>query len=163
MQYHLEEPGKVILYVSDWESDEAYHQALDQLIELTKDVGKFCSNAQLLFEIYDQNELYRDNDNFFEAAIKIEGAAEKMKTIVLQYIQYDKAPFLFQNEEDTVMWRAVYELIYLDFKYAETALDYITEVDCDWEWVLDALNENYGDTEEYGDKLQTLLELYGRA
>lgn len=124
----LEESNKVVLHVSNLDSEQGYLDALDQMIELSTSIDEIKSGHLLQFRIKDQTR-YEEDELFFKTASKIKGATEKIAQIIKNFISYKGASKLYCNDETTALAPAVYYLTTEDEKYIDLAIQYLAIID----------------------------------
>ncbi|MFA8434854.1 MAG: hypothetical protein ACEPOZ_10100 [Marinifilaceae bacterium] len=123
------ERGKVVIEVEDLETPGGYLNALDQMIELTKDIDAIQSGGYLIFRIKDKKGNVEQDDPFFKNALTHPGAKEKINQVIRQFIAYENAEYLYIDCETTALAYAVLELAKADEGYVETARFYLSHID----------------------------------
>src|SRR5690606_31131741 len=131
IEQQIKERGKVVIAVDDLTSEKDFQDALQQMIALTEDIDAIGCGDQLAFLVRDQNGKAMDDSQFFKAASKIEGSAEKIKKIVENFANYPDAARLYINEEETALCYAVYELACFGPAYIPTIFRYLSVIDED--------------------------------
>ncbi|TAJ12627.1 hypothetical protein DMA11_12080 [Marinilabiliaceae bacterium JC017] len=142
------EQGKVVIEVEDLETPEGYLNALDQMVELTKDISAIQSGGYLIFRVKDKKGNVEQDDCFFKKAVTHPGAKEKINQVINQFVAYDRADGLYIDCETTALAYAVLELAKAGEEYAETAKNYFFTIDMEH----DVFNQE--------ELVPTLCELY---
>lgn len=160
----LEERCKVVISVDDLNHSESLLFALDQMIRLTEDIAALGFYNRLAFLVKDNKGLAMDDCEFFKKAIPLSGAAEKIKQVVDNFINYDGAQHLYIDSEKTALCYAVYELASHSPVYIETALRYLEVIDEEHdvfnvETLLPMLMDIYKGTEHKARILKTLNDI----
>ena len=161
IEQQIKERGKVIIAVDDLTSEKGFQDALQQMIALTEDIDAIGCGDQLAFFIKDSKGEGLDDSQFFKAASKIEGTAEKMKKIVENFANYPGAARLYINEEETALCYAAYELACSGPAYIPIIFKYLSVIDEDHdvfntEKLIPVLMETYNNT-EYQNAIESEL------
>lgn len=152
LEQQIKERGKVVIAVEDLTIEKGFYDALRQMVALTEDIDAIGCGDQLAFFVKDNNGTAMDDQQFFKAAISYPEAAEKIKCIIKNFVNYPKAARLYINAEETALCYAVYELACLGPEYFPTIFRYLSVIDEDHdvfsaETLLPFLMETYADTE----------------
>ncbi len=124
----IEEANIVVINVPDLKNKKSYLNALDEIIQLTKNIDDIKSGHLLRFRIKDK-EIFEEDEVFFEKAIKVEGAAEKIAQIISNFTKYKHAGRLYADQETTSLAHAMYNLAASNAKYIEKAIEYLSVID----------------------------------
>ena len=154
----IEEMGKIVVEIENLKKENSILNALDQMINLTQDIGSIRQGMDFAFLLRDRKGNTLDEEEFFKQAVRIRGAAEKIRQIIGNFVSYPDADSLYINEEATALCYAVYELAMSDPEYIDTALSYLAVMDFEHdvfcrEVLIPHLIEKYGST-PYGPRLR---------
>ncbi len=145
------ELGKVVIAVEDLDEKESVLDGLDQMVNLTKDIASIRDGWKLVFLVKDKKGKNQDDEEFFKKAVKIEGAPEKIREVIENFIQYPDAEELYIHEEATALCYAAENLALHDPKYIDTTLQYLAVMDFEHdvycsETLIPNLIEKYSET-----------------
>jgi len=148
----LNEMSFVVIQVENLLNESSILNALKEILNLTKDIGKIRKGHELPFLIKDKLGNSWQDEKFFAEAIKVNKAAEIVKKIIQNFIDYKDASQLYISDEETALCYAVYELSLSNPKYIDTALRYLSVIDFEHdvfcrEKLIPQLIEKYGESE----------------
>jgi hypothetical protein len=125
----MENMGKVVVRVDDLNQDAFVLQALDEMIERTGDIGAIRDGWKLLFLVRDKKGKKWDDEKFFKAAVKVEGAGERISRIIDNFAAYSGAGELYIHEEATALCHAAHFLGLLHPKWLDAVFTYLSVID----------------------------------
>ncbi|MFP4070523.1 MAG: hypothetical protein ACLFTB_00595 [Desulfovibrionales bacterium] len=125
----MEEMGKVVIRVANLNEDASILEALDELVERTKDIGAIRDGWKLLFLVRDKKGKKWGDEKFFQAAARVEGAGERISRIIENFVAYPGAEELYIHEEATALCYAAESLGLSDPKWLDTVFSYLSVID----------------------------------
>ncbi len=124
----LEEANKVVIEVTNLNQEKSYLEALDKMVVLTQNLEAIKRGNLLIFRVKDR-EKFEEDAVFFEKAIKVAGAAEK----IAQVISNLKAHDLYIDDETPAGTYAALALVHKDKKWIPNYINFLRSCDLDHE------------------------------
>ena len=106
-----------VLSMEDFDSQESFRKALEDLVEMSEDLSKWKHGHYLRFAFRAKNGEVLEEKAFFEKAFQFEGADIQVRKIIANFVQYDDAKFSSIDEETPSLSYAMEQLVLSDGKY----------------------------------------------
>lgn len=158
--------SKILIEVSDLNSKKGFHEGLDQMILLMKNIDTVRKGETLAFAIKDKKGKIMFDDTFFKEAAKDTKTLDKIAALVQLFTTYPKAGKLYLSEEETALCYANLVLAEAGAEYLHINFQYLSVIDdghdvFNTEHLIPLLNEKYQGTPQMKiiyDKLAAISE-----
>ncbi|MFW6212905.1 MAG: hypothetical protein ACOC8L_08380 [Spirochaetota bacterium] len=164
LEQQLRDSGYVVVPTSDVEQDDGILAAIEQIEQLTEDIGSIRRAHQLAFRIRDQKGRELEDEELFSRAAEIDEARPRVQAIIEHFVSYPDAEELYIHEEATALCYAAHFLGQADPAYIGSALRYLSVIDYEHdvycqESMIPGMLEHYRGTEHYPKLMLALLAL----
>lgn len=160
--------NKILIEVGDLNSKKGFHEGLDEMILLIKNIDTIRKGEILAFAIKDKKGKIMFDGTFFREAAKDTKTLDKIATLVQLFATYPKAGELYIDCEETALCYANLVLAQISSEYLHINFQYLSVIDVDHdvfnrEVLIPFLMEKYQDTSQMKiiyEQLSAISELW---